>query len=536
MGVMHRTRDRSNGLLFDPWASLGEKRRRLLDRSWAGVFRQQLPDRLPVETLAECFSSKLGRPTKELHIAVGVLILQQLHDLTDTAVVEALAFNLAWHYALDVQDECDAYLCEKTLRNYRRRVIDQGLDEVLFQSLTDELIEAFGVDTSRQRLDSTSIRSAMRLLTRLGTVVETISKFLRELARTHRSLHKQVDRELVRKYVARKGEGCFADASPSESKRRLPEAGIDLWHLVQRFKATPASKLPSYELLARVFNEQFEVVDDDADRLRIKEPHEIPSDNILNPADPDSSYNAHRGQGYLAQVMETYQEDDDKALGQDVAEQPSKPDLITHVSVGKMTVTDVQCFEPVLEDVVTRDCRPTQVLADAAYGSHGNLDRAASRNVTLVSPAKSAKGASRGLLVLEQFNLDDEGHMLRCPAGYAPESTRMSGGRHEARFDATVCAACPLRDHCPTETHRQVRRLRYIPSRVRQRRRRLQQQSSEFKQCYRWRAGIEATMSRLKHQMKLACLRVRGMKAVTYAVLLRALGLNIRRCSAFQAV
>ena len=43
-------------------------------------------------------------------------------------------------------------------------------------------------------------------------------------------------------------------------------------------------------------------------------------------------------------------------------------------------------------------------------------------------------------------------------------------------------------------------------------------------------------MSRLKHQMKLACLRVRGMKAVAYVVLLRALGLNIRRCSAFQAV
>ena len=440
MGVMHRTRDRSNGLLFDPWASLGEKRRRLLDRSWAGVCRQHLLDRLPVQTMAGCFSSKLGRPTKELHIAVGVLILQQLHDLTDTAVVEALAFNLAWHYALDVQDECDAYLCEKTLRNYRRRVIDQGLDEVLFQSLTDELIEAFGVDASRQRLDSTSIRSAMRILTRLGTVVETISKFLRELARTHPSLHQQVDGELVRKYVARKGEGCFADASPSESKRRLPEAGIDLWHLVQRFEATPAAQLPSYELLKRVFDEQFEVMyeaDDEADRLRIKESHEVPCDNVVNPADPDASYNAHRGQGYLAQVMETYQEDDDK---QGVAEQPSKPDLITHVSVGKMTVPDVQCFEPVLEDVVTRDCKPTQVLADAAYGSHGNLDRATANSVTLISPAKSAKGASRGLLVLEQFDLDDDGHLLRCPAGYAPESTRMSGGRHEARFDAAVCA------------------------------------------------------------------------------------------------
>lgn len=45
---------------------------------------------------------------------IGVLILQQLHDLTDAATVEALAFNMAWHYALDVRGEADVYFCEKT--------------------------------------------------------------------------------------------------------------------------------------------------------------------------------------------------------------------------------------------------------------------------------------------------------------------------------------------------------------------------------------------------------------------------------------
>jgi len=46
---------------------------------------------------------------------------------------------------------------------------------------------------------------------------------------------------------------------------------------------------------------------------------------------------------------------------------------------------------------------------------------------------------------------------------------------------------------------------------------------------------MEATMSRLKFQMRLKHLRVRGMKAVSYAVSLRALGLNIRLCSRFKA-
>jgi hypothetical protein len=45
-------RDHQTGDLFDPWAYLGEQRRRLLDRSWAAVFREYLLNQLPVDELA----------------------------------------------------------------------------------------------------------------------------------------------------------------------------------------------------------------------------------------------------------------------------------------------------------------------------------------------------------------------------------------------------------------------------------------------------------------------------------------------------
>ncbi len=101
--------------------------------------------------------ARMGRPSKELHVVIGGLLLQQLHDLTDTAAVEALAFNMAWHYALDVRSEADCYFCEKTLRNYRRLFIAQGLDEMLFRRMSDRLVSAFSVDTSRQRMNSTGL-------------------------------------------------------------------------------------------------------------------------------------------------------------------------------------------------------------------------------------------------------------------------------------------------------------------------------------------------------------------------------------------
>jgi len=66
------------------------------------VFRQHLLSSLPVEALVACFPQTGGRPRKDVRVICGVLILQHLRDVTDAKTVEAVAVNLAWHYALDV--------------------------------------------------------------------------------------------------------------------------------------------------------------------------------------------------------------------------------------------------------------------------------------------------------------------------------------------------------------------------------------------------------------------------------------------------
>ena len=96
---MFTLRDRRTGDLFDHWSELGDKRRHLLERSWAGIFRNHLLDELPVDELRRHLDDRLGRPSKDLHVVIGVLLLQQLHDLSDAATVEALAFNMPWTYA-----------------------------------------------------------------------------------------------------------------------------------------------------------------------------------------------------------------------------------------------------------------------------------------------------------------------------------------------------------------------------------------------------------------------------------------------------
>ena len=535
---MYTLRDRLTGDLFDRWSEMGEKRRLLLDRSWAGVFRDHLLNDLPIDELLLHFDDRLGRPSKDLHIVVGVLLLQHLHDLSDAATVEALAFNMAWHHALDVRVESDCYFCEKILRNYRRLFIVKGLDEVLFRRMTDRLVRAFSVDISHQRMDSTALRSAMRSLTRLGIVVETISKFARELARFHPALHAQIDSEIIRRYVDREGAGCFSNTAPSASRRRLDEAGRDLLQLVMQFRTTAAVELPGYKVLDLVLREQFEIKNEGADAPSTVvipcEPEDMPCDGVSNPADPDASYNAHRGLGYMAQIVETYAEDDGPA---DEAA-PGSPDLITHVAGRGMTVHDGHRLPDALDDLANRSLTPKVLLADSHYGSAANMTLAGERSIDLTAPARAAKGGSSGRLTLEDFSLDDVGLVLKCPNGVAPVSTSAASVKLQARFDLAICKGCQNRDQCPVQADKhdgQFARFQYTPTRAQNQKRRLYENSDTFRAIYRWRAGIEATMSRLKYQMNLANLRVRGMPAMRYAVNLRALGLNIRRCAAVQA-
>ena len=537
LSFMLTLRDHDSAAPSDLWIQLGAKRKQLLDRSWAGVFREYLLLELPVAELAPHFSKDFGRPSKDLHVVLGALVLQQLHDLTDAQTVEAIAFNIAWQYALDVRSEADCYFCERTLRTYRRLVIQHHLDEVLFQSLTDKLIASVGVNTRKQRIDSTGVRSFMRSLTRLGILVESMSKFLRELRRTYPELYEGIDPELWRKYVARTGDGCFASTTPSQSKCRLLEAAADIDALLRQFCPTEAAQLDSYHLLERVFEEQCERICEASgpSSIKMRDPNAISCDNILNPADPDASYNKRRGVGYLVQVMETFCDDTDTDYEAEEAtlavSKVAKPDLITHMTLGKMTVHDSKALLPALQDTQARGVMPEHMVADTHYGSTKCIAQAKAKGVTLLAPAMSPKGKGQGKLTLEDFDLNASGHIQRCPAGHTPLEMSVSKKRLQVRFAIDVCDQCPLQDRCPIHGKE---RLQYTHKRVKQRARRLSEQSAAFRDRYRWRAGIEGTISRLKHQMGLAHLRVRGQGAVQYRVLLRALGLNIHRVAVWR--
>jgi len=556
---MHCFGEHRTGHLFDPWVSLGVKRLQILEQGWAGLFQTQILLNLPVHQVAAHLKCGHGRPTKDLYFALGTLVLQQMHDMTDAAAAEAVAFNIAWHYALDIRNSKDAFVSERTIRNYRALVIEHGLDQVLFRNLTDHLMKVFKVDASHQRIDSTVLRSAMRKLSRLGVFTETIERFLRKLSQKFPDDYGRLD-EIVRKRYLDGGKGmCFGSGTkPSEAARHLDQAAEDLLDLIDRFAGTPAAELRAYGLMRRVLDEQCDVKPNECVRkVVLKE--KADGQSLQNPSDPDNTYNAHKGQGYMMQVMETYVPDgratppgldasetaaptgdQQQPQEQEPHELPAKPDLISFVAIDGMTEYDGGFLIPAIKETQERGVGPKDLLGDTHYGTGTNPQAAAELGVELISPAQPPKGSLQGKLSLEDFKIGDDGLVVACPTGRKPISLSVSpsGKNHQARFDRDACANCPLRPNCPVQDPRpsdkQAYRLQYDRPRLDMYRRRLEEKKPEFGQTYRWRAGIEATMSRLKHVLGMGALRVRGLAAVTYEAFMGALCLNILRCAAVR--
>ncbi len=201
--------------------------------------------------------------------------------------------------------------------------------------------------------------------------------------------------------------------------------------------------MSSFKLLQRVLKEQCtlkEASDGQPAEVLIKPAKEIPSDSLQNPSDPDAGYDGHKGQGYQVQIMETYIEHESEE------EQGKALRLITYVQVESADAHDVHAVMPALKAVEERDLKPEQLLADSAYGSEDNLEKAEGMGVKVIAPAM---GSYQKGLPLSAFNFSSPGEVLSCPQGQAPLRNRRNKNRHRAAFDSKQCLSCPLIDQCP---------------------------------------------------------------------------------------
>ncbi len=492
----------------------------LLKISWAGVFRDHVLPQLPVNEIAKNYDKFMGRPTKELTAMCGACVLKQFFDLTDEQTRDELAFNQQWHYALDVLDQEDQIISLKTLWTCRHLLLKDKLAKKIFDSVTDKLADAYGIDSKLQHLDSVHLHSNMARLGRIRILSRTCTIFLK-------NLYENVSETIKSRYAKNDEDpDYFGNIRPSESQKRLEDIAPDLYELIEKFKDNKDIKsMTSYKLLTRVFYEHCSV---DNEQVSVKPAKEVSADSVQNPADVDATYDGHKSQGYQVQVMETYSKDNPENDSSQTSLQ-----LITYVDVEPAHCHDSNAVKPALDDVEKRNLLPDELAADTLYGSQENIDTAKEHQVELVAPVPGKNPENN----LTKFTFDETTTEINCcPENHKPKSIKHNKkGSISCLWDKKPCQNCSLRSECSVKETKKGYLLRYTPKQAQATIRRQYEQGDEFKDKYRYRSGIEASISRFIHMTGARRLRYRGLKRVDYAARLKALGINIFRTAKFQA-
>jgi len=520
---------------------LGAEKVRRLEKTWAKPFREQVLPLIKEERFAQMYCVDNGAPNKSLRTLVGLHLLKDQYDLTDEETLTALEWHTQWHYALDVVPD-RAHVCRKTMHNFRARVLETEQGRELFDQIADGVAGLAKIDFGTQRTDSTHIVSNMMLLNRLGLFVKTIEGLLFKIERMDPKRVKGLPEQFYDRYLDRRG--YFADSKSSKARRRLDACAKDVYWLLERFKDDrKVCKLKQYQRLQRLFAEQCKLLDGcepEPERVALKDPgSKAPEDKILthsmqSPADEDATY-GHKGKGYEAQITET-------CSGQNPFQ------VITDVAVTDSCQSDHTQTLPTIERLEEAGRKPQDLLGDAGYIDAENIKAAERSGVNLIGPVAGGPEKNE-LLHLHEFELDEADHILHCPVGTVPHQvcTADKGPQETATkysFDRSLCQACHLAAECPVMRKQKTEQgsNREEPpasaadptltvtekERIIALRKQLQN-TSEFKQAYKARSGIEATNSELKSTHGARKLRVRGRLRVELSLFLKTSASNVKR-------
>ncbi|MFN8205347.1 MAG: transposase [Solirubrobacteraceae bacterium] len=386
------------------------------------------------EDFAECYSSRMGRPSIRPSLLAKVMLLQHRTGLSDEAAMEA------W-----------PGICAGRSRSVRRSirlasadVVDQvpgalllhGKEQLALEN-TLRLAEEIGLlqGAAEQIIDSTPMLGAAATQDTVRLVRHGVRKLLDVVG--------AVDQDAGR----RLGDGLEFDYARPGDK---PDCR---W----REKAARERMLTRVAQDAERALRAVEQADDLLADERVADAHRLLRELIGQDFDIDSGGvpRLHRGtaSGRIISTVDTEMRHGRKSQHQRfdgyklsaMATNDHEP-LITAIGVAPASEQDGPQAKHLI-DAQPAARRPKRVLGDTAYGTGPVRAELADREVDVLAPVPEAPGKD-GRLAKRDFSIDLAAGTVTCPAGQTAEVRTEPSGKRRARFAKAACDRCPLRERC----------------------------------------------------------------------------------------
>ena len=450
----------------------------------------------------EClYASRRGRPSHPPSVLAALLLTQIFYGVSDREAERRSRFDLSWKAALGLGLEHRGipHVC---LVEFRARLVKAGMDGWLHRRLVGVAKQA-GVIGHRRVVDSTGMADSVVTQDTVSLIRSAIRRCLGLLAEIAPDKAAACRSSLARDDYDREGKPEICWVSEAERQALINDLFADACRVIIACGGISHSGLVAeVKLLAMVAAQDVE--DDGAGGVRIAQ--RVAPERIISTVDPDARHGHHsrrdRYDGYKLHIS---------------------VDVDSDLFMAGQATTATTGDGEVLEDLLDDDpVAVSEVIGDTHYGSAENRRHLAEDGIELTAPAQPSS-APKGYFSKDEFTIDLEGGTVTCPAGQTATIPTTTARRRQARFDAKVCAACPLRDRCTQRAGGrtiEINRDEELLIAARQAR-----WTPQFRQRYRERARVERKNAQLK--CRRSRLPWRGLRKANAWLKLRMAAVNL---------
>jgi hypothetical protein len=448
---------------------------------------------------ADLFPSRTGRPSLPADLVGSVLVLKELHDLSDVQAAEALKFDIRWKVA------CGRSLTQmsfdpSTLVYWRRRIAASGRPDRVFDAVA-EVIAQTGILAGRRKrcVDSTVFDDAVATqdtVTQLTAAIRKVARVVPGAA--------GVIAAVCKLDYSQPGKPAIDWDDPQAKDALVSDLVNDALAVLAELAGPGAPQrdpaaADALGLLALVAGQDVEPAEgSDGTDGRWRIARTVAPDRVISTVDRQARHTrkskSRRRDGFRGHVAAEPETGLITDCEMTMAAGPGSTDAENGV---KMAVRDrfggtAEATEPVPGLQPQAEARPgagLEVYGDSAYGS--GEARAAYRDAghdTVIKPGP-LRPAVPGGFTIDDFTIDEQAGTVTCPAGHAMP---MSARTRTVTF-GQLCAACPLRARCTTA--KDGRSTRIHPHEDLLRAARAQARTDDFKKAYPTRSAIERIIS-----------------------------------------
>lgn len=396
-------------------------------RHWHNQFNKEVFCRIDESPYKVLFSERMGAPNVSISLLIGMIVIKEAFDWSDSQVFEQCRFNLLVRGALGLCNITDTVPAESTYYLLRKRIYEhhkqtgEDLLEKTFNQITQGQVKDFDVNGRCIRMDSKLIGSNIAYFSRYEIIHRTLCMFYKTLNDIDKSHLTATDREKLKQILGEESSKTVYRSTRQEITSRSQELGVLIYKLLKAYSDNTSQ---SYQLLKRVFAEQYKVAEEEQIELRPKE--EISSSSVQSPHDPESAYRHKKDtkiKGYSVNLTETISDEGINLITSVITEKANTPDteFVKHAIASTKEVTG-QTIEKCYADGAFQSpnndecCHDIDMVYSGIQGTESRFDLLQTPDGLFVTDTQSGQSYA-GVLAKKLKNSKEDRYRIDTPEG-----------------------------------------------------------------------------------------------------------------------